>query len=152
MVRKKPTAEPIKKDTPVYPISVAAKLLDVHPRTLRIYEDATLIKPERKGNRRLYSANDITWIGCLRKIIHTDGISIPGIQKLLRYATCYEIADCPDEVHCNCDAVVDKAVPRSLRIAGDVAAELRAKEKDIALRREQQSAGDKQNPVDRKVR
>lgn len=152
MVRKKPTAEPIQKDTPVYPISVAAKLLDVHPRTLRIYEDATLIKPERKGNRRLYSANDITWIGCLRKMIHTDGISIPGIQKLLRYATCYEIADCPDEVHCNCDAVVDKAVPRSLRIAGDAVAEQRAKEKDIALRKQQQSAGDKQEPVDRKVR
>lgn len=152
MVRKKPTSEPIKKDSPVYPISVAAKLLDVHPRTLRIYEDADLIKPERKGNRRLYSANDITWIGCLRKIIHTDGISIPGIQKLLRYATCYEIADCPDEVHCTCDAVVDKAVPRSLRIAGDAVAEKRAKEKDIALRKEQKRAGDKQKLLDRKVR
>lgn len=152
MVRKKPTSEPIKKDSPVYPISVAAKLLDVHPRTLRIYEDADLIKPERKGNRRLYSANDITWIGCLRKIIHTDGISIPGIQKLLRYATCYEIADCSDEVHCTCDAVVDKAVPRSLRIAGDAVAEKRAKEKDIALRKEQKRAGDKQKLLDRKVR
>ena len=51
MVRKKPVAEPIKSDVPIYPISVAAKLLDVHPRTLRIYEDAGLIKPERKGNR-----------------------------------------------------------------------------------------------------
>lgn len=151
MVRKKPSAEPIKKDAPIYPISVAAKLLDVHPRTLRLYEDAELIKPERKGNRRLYSANDITWIGCLRKMIHTDGISIPGIKKLLRYATCYEIAECPDEVHCNCDAVVDKAIPRSLRIAGDAVAERKAKEKDRALRREK-DVEKEQQPKSRKAR
>jgi len=152
MVRKKPAAEPIKNDVPIYPISVAAKLLDVHPRTLRLYEDAGLLKPARKGNRRLYSANDITWVGCLRKMIHTDGISIPGIQKLLRYATCYEIADCPRENNCNCDAVVDRAIPRSLRIAGDVVAEKRAKLKDGALRKEQQEESEEQQPGDRKVR
>ena len=134
MVRKKPTVEPLKKNLPIYPIGVAAKLLDVHPRTLRIYEDAGLVKPERKGNRRMYSTNDITWIGCLRKIIHTDGISIAGIKKLLRYAPCYEIADCPKGIHCSCDAVVDKAIPRSLRVAGDAVAAKKAKEKDIALR------------------
>ncbi|BHH84176.1 MerR family transcriptional regulator [Desulforhopalus sp. 52FAK] len=151
MVRKKPAAEPIKKSVPIYPISVAAKLLDIHPRTLRIYEDAGLLKPERKGNRRLYSANDITWVGCLRKMIHSDGISIPGIQKLLRYATCYEISDCPEKINCNCDAVVDRAIPKSLRIAGDAVAEKRAKQLDTALRKEQQGA-EEQQPGDRKVR
>ena len=115
MVRKRPSVEPLKKDLPIYPIGVAAKLLDVHPRTLRIYEDEGLIKPHRSGNRRLYSTNDITWIGCLRRMIHDDGISIPGIKKLLRYATCYEISDCPENIHCSCDAVVDRAIPRSLR-------------------------------------
>ena len=88
MVRKKTQVKPLKKDLPVYPIGVASKLLDLHPRTLRIYEEEGLIKPERVGNRRLYSANDITWVGCLRKMIHDDGISIPGIKKLLRFATC----------------------------------------------------------------
>lgn len=134
MVRKKPSIEPLKKDLPLYPIGVAARLLDVHPRTLRIYEDEGLIKPARKGNRRLYSTNDITWVGCLRRLIHDEGISIPGIKKLLRYATCYEIADCPKETHCTCDAVVDRAVPRSLRLAGDPEAEQKAKERDIAAR------------------
>ena len=56
----------------------------------------------------------------MRRLIHDEGISIPGIKKLLRYATCHEIADCPKEIHCTCDAVVDKAIPRSLRVAGDV--------------------------------
>ncbi|MFT5699070.1 MAG: MerR family transcriptional regulator/heat shock protein HspR [Desulforhopalus sp.] len=152
MVRKKPGVEPLKKDLPIYPISVAAKLLDVHPRTLRIYEDAGLIKPERSGNRRLYSTNDITWIGCLRKMIHTDGISIQGIKKLLRYATCYEIAECPKDIQCSCDAVVDKAVPRSLRVAGDLVAEKQAKKKDVALRKEKQSEKEEQQSDDRKVR
>ncbi|MGB3211770.1 MAG: MerR family transcriptional regulator [Desulforhopalus sp.] len=137
MARKKPQVEPLKKELPIYPIGVAAQLLDVHPRTLRIYEDEGLIKPFRKGNRRLYSTNDITWIGCLRRLIHDEGISIPGIKKLLHYATCYEIADCPKDVHCNCDAVVDKAVPRSLRVAGDALEERRAKERDVAARKQQ---------------
>jgi MerR family transcriptional regulator/heat shock protein HspR len=152
MVRKRPSVEPIKKDLPLYPIGVAAKLLDVHPRTLRIYEDEELIKPARKGNRRLYSANDITWVGCLRRLIHEEGISIPGIKKLLRYATCYEIADCPKETHCTCDAVVDRAVPKSLRVVGDNEAEKKAKERDIAARSQQQKKEASTQSDDRKAR
>ena len=152
MARKKSPVEPIRKDLPVYSIGVAAKLLEVHPRTLRIYEDEGLIKPSREGNRRLYSINDITWIGCLRRLIHDEGISIPGIKKLLRYATCHEIADCPEEIHCTCDAVVDKAVPRSLRLAGDADAEKKAKERDIAARKKVQDKAAKPKTKDRKVR
>jgi len=134
MTKRKTQVEPIRKDLPVYSISVAAKLLNLHPRTLRIYEDEGLIKPERVGNRRLYSANDLTWIGCLRRMIHDEGISIPGIKKLLRYAPCYEIADCREDVQCTCEAVVDRAIPRSLRLAGDPEGEKRAKERDLAKR------------------
>ncbi len=152
MVRKKPRAEPLKKDLPIYPIGVAAKLLDVHPRTLRIYEDEGLIKPARAGNRRLYSTNDLTWVGCLRRLIHDEGISIPGIKKLLRYATCYEIADCPKEIHCTCDAVVDQAIPRSLRLAGNAHLEKEAKDKDLAARKQKQAAEGKEKSTDRKVR
>lgn len=151
MVRKKTVIEPLRKDLPIYPIGVAAKLLDVHPRTLRIYEDEGLIKPAREGNRRLYSTNDITWVGCLRRLIHDEGISIPGIKKLLRYATCYEITDCPEAIHCNCDAVVDRAVPRSLRVAGDVEGEKKAKEKDVAARKSASEKVKKDKPEDRKI-
>lgn len=152
MVRKKSKVEPLKNDLSIYPIGVAAKLLDVHPRTLRIYEEEGLIKPIREGNRRLYSTNDITWISCLRRLIHDEGISIPGIKKLLRYATCHEIADCPKEIHCTCDAVVDNAIPRSLRLAGDAAAEKKAKERDIAARQQSQETEKKEKSKDRKVR
>jgi len=135
MVRKKVEIQPITADSPVYSIGVAAQILNVHPRTLRIYEDEGLIKPARKSNRRFFSQNDITWIGCIRNMIHDEGISIPGIKKLLRFAPCWEITDCPREICEPCTARVDIAVPRTLRIAGDTEAEKRAKEQEIALRK-----------------
>ena len=136
-LKKKVEIQPITAETPVYSIGVAAQVLGVHPRTLRIYEDEGLVKPARKGNRRFFSANDITWIGCIRTMIHEEGISIPGIKRLLRYAPCWEITDCPREVCEPCTARVDIAVPRSLRLAGDVEAEKKAKAKDLALREKQ---------------
>ena len=135
MVRKKLEIQPITAETPVYSIGVAAQLVNVHPRTLRIYEDEGLVKPARNGNRRIFSQNDITWISCVRKMIHDEGISIPGIKKLLRYAPCWEITDCPRDVCESCTAQIDVAVPKTLRIAGDKEAERQAKEKEVAMRR-----------------
>ena len=132
--RKKSDIQPLTAETPIYPIGVAAKLLNVHPRTLRIYEDEGLITPAHKGQRRMFSENDITWVGCLRRMIHEQGISISGIKKLLELAPCWEISDCPAEVCVGCAASVDRALPRSLRLAGDKRAEkaARAAERSLA--------------------
>ena len=47
-------------DEPVYLISIVAKILDIHPQTLRQYERENLIKPSRSNGRvRLYSQRDI---------------------------------------------------------------------------------------------
>lgn len=127
VAKKKSAIQPLRPDLPIYPIGVAAKLLDVHPRTLRIYEAEGLINPTHKGNRRLFSLNDIKWVSCLRSMIHDQGISIPGLKRLLALAPCWEIADCPADVHEICEARVDKAQPRSLRRAGDAEAEKKAK-------------------------
>lgn len=141
MKKKKVDIQPITAETAVYSIGVAAKLLSVHPRTLRIYEDEGLIKPARNGNRRFFSQNDITWISCIRKMIHDEGISIPGIKKLLRFAPCWEITDCSREVCESCTAQVDIAVPKKLRVAGDQEAERRAKAEEVAARRRSAQAG-----------
>ncbi len=136
MVAKKNSAiQPLRPDLPIYPIGVAAKLLDVHPRTLRIYEAEGLINPHHKGKRRLYSLNDIKWISCLRSMIHDQGISIPGLKRLLNLAPCWEIAECPAEVHEICEARVDRAAPRSLRVAGDKVAEKKAKAAEAAKKK-----------------
>jgi len=95
----------------IYPISVAAKLLAVHPRTLRIYEEEGLVKPARQGNKRYYSNDDIEWIRCIRELIHDKGISIPGIKMLLDLTPCWEIRKCSEEVRATCSAFIDQTVP-----------------------------------------
>lgn len=57
----------------VFTIGVAAQMLDVHSRTLRIYEEEGLVKPVRKGKWRYYTMNDVQRIECLREMIHTHG-------------------------------------------------------------------------------
>ena len=101
----------VDRSEPIYPISVAAKLLGVHPRTLRIYEDEGLIKPARQGNKRFFSQDDIEWVKCLRHLIHDEGISIPGIKKLLELSPCWEIKNCPEEKRRACSAYVDRTKP-----------------------------------------
>ena len=95
----------------IYPISVAAKLLAVHPRTLRIYEEEGLVKPARQGNKRYYSNDDIDWIRCIRDLIHDKGISIPGIKMLLELTPCWEIRKCDVETRESCSAYIDQGVP-----------------------------------------
>lgn len=135
MARKQSEIKPISPDMPVYPIGVAARLQNVHPRTLRIYEKEGLLKPAIVGKRRMFSANDIQWISCIRKLIHDDGISIQGLKKLLEFAPCWEIAGCPEDVHTACGGAVDRCLPRTLHQAGDAAATAKAKEADLEKRK-----------------
>ncbi|MDA8163006.1 MAG: MerR family transcriptional regulator [Desulfobacteraceae bacterium] len=91
-------------DKSVFSIGVAAVMLEIHPRTLRIYENEKLIKPFRKGQRRYYSLNDIQWIMCLRSMIHDHGVSIAGLKRLLQYMACWNIVKCPLEKRKVCNA------------------------------------------------
>ena len=116
-MKKKKEVQPLRPEVAIYPIGVAARLLDVHPRTLRIYEAEGLIKPAHKGTRRVFSPNDIEWISCLRSIIHDQGISIPGVKKLMKLLPCWEIAEC--DCQGGCSAAIDWAVPRNLYTVGD---------------------------------
>ncbi len=117
VIRKKKAVPPVRSDLPVYPIGVAAKLLGVHPRTLRIYESEGLLEPDHRGARRLYSPDHIRWVGCLRSMIHEQGISIPGIKKLLALVPCWQIGECG--IHETCGARVDRSAPRNGVAEGD---------------------------------
>lgn len=130
MARKKTEIQAIRSDVAIYPIGVAARLLNVHPRTLRIYEQEGLIRPTIIGKRRMFSADDIQWITCLRKFIHEEGVSIPGLKKLMDYIPCWEVAGCPPEINRHCTALVDWTVPKTLHAVGDEAARQEAKEAD----------------------
>jgi MerR family transcriptional regulator/heat shock protein HspR len=92
----------------VYRISAAADMLALHPRTLRNYEKAGLVTPSRKGKWRYYSADDIAWIRCLFGMIHS-GITIAAIGKLLRYAPCWEVAECTKEKRGQCAVYLQRS-------------------------------------------
>jgi MerR family transcriptional regulator, heat shock protein HspR len=68
---------------PVYVISVAAGIVHVHPRTLRIYEDEGLICPARTPtNIRLYSENDIRRVLWIRHLTQERGVNLAGVRIL----------------------------------------------------------------------
>ncbi|NLF82947.1 MAG: MerR family transcriptional regulator [Candidatus Gastranaerophilales bacterium] len=94
----------IDENLPVYPMGVAARILDVHPRTLRIYEEEGLIKPCRQGGKRFFSQNDLEWIRCLRSLIHDDNISIEGVKRLLEVMPCWQLKNCSEEKRKHCSA------------------------------------------------
>ncbi|HAS54745.1 MAG TPA: MerR family transcriptional regulator [Nitrospiraceae bacterium] len=99
------------KDTPLYTMGVAARLVGTTAQTLRLYEKHGLITPTRERRNRLYTENDIKWLRCIRELIHSKKISIEGIKKLLDYAPCWEIKDCPDDRRQSCTAFTDKGKP-----------------------------------------
>jgi len=64
-------------------ISVAAELVRVHPRTLRIYELEGLICPARtRTNIRLYSENDIRRVLWIRHLTRNVGVNLAGVRVL----------------------------------------------------------------------
>src|SRR5919206_2528776 len=71
--------------TACFVISVAARLLNVHPQTLRYYERAGLIAPSRsKGNIRLYSPDDIQRAMQIKRLIEDLGVNLAGVEVIMR--------------------------------------------------------------------
>lgn len=72
-------------DEPVYLISIVAKILDIHPQTLRQYERENLIVPSRSGGRiRLYSQSDIDRIKMILRLTRELGVNLAGVDIILR--------------------------------------------------------------------
>lgn len=72
-------------DEPVYLISIVAKVLDIHPQTLRQYERENLITPSRSNGRiRLYSQRDIDKIKLILRLTRELGVNLAGVDIILR--------------------------------------------------------------------
>ena len=68
----------------VYIISVAARILDMHPQTLRKYERLGLISPGRTlGMLRLYSTEDIRKLRLIRHLSDEMGLNLSGVEFAL---------------------------------------------------------------------
>ena len=68
----------------LYIISVAARLLAMHPQTLRKYERAGLIHPPRTiGKLRLYSEQDIARLKLIKHLVDDLGMNLAGVELVL---------------------------------------------------------------------
>ena len=68
---------------PLYVISVAAKLVEMHPQTLRMYERLGLVKPARtENNIRLYSDEDIERFWQIQRLTSV-GLNLAGVEMVL---------------------------------------------------------------------
>ncbi len=71
-------------DEPMYVISVAARLVDMHPQTLRYYERAGLLKPTRSsGKIRLYSQREIERLRKIARFTNELGVNLAGVEIIM---------------------------------------------------------------------
>ena len=68
-------------------ISTAARMLGMHPQTLRKYERLGLVRPARTiGSMRLYSRAEIERLRYIKRLVDDMGVNLAGVQQLLEIA------------------------------------------------------------------
>jgi MerR family transcriptional regulator, heat shock protein HspR len=68
-------------------ISIAARMLNMHPQTLRKYERLGLVQPTRTiGSMRLYSREELERIKLIKRLVDEGGVNLAGVQRLLSVA------------------------------------------------------------------
>jgi MerR family transcriptional regulator/heat shock protein HspR len=71
----------------LYFISMAARLLEMHPQTLRKYERLGLVRPTRTiGSMRVYSAEELERLRLIKHLVDEAGVNLAGVQRLLTIA------------------------------------------------------------------
>src|SRR6187397_3572786 len=74
-------------DHDLYLISMAARMLGMHPQTLRKYERLGLVQPSRTiGSMRLYSREELERLKLIKRLVDDGGINLAGVQRLLSIA------------------------------------------------------------------
>src|ERR1700761_192171 len=78
-------------DEELYFISVAARMLGMHPQTLRKYERLGLVQPTRTvGSMRVYSRDELARLKAIKKLVDDAGINLAGVQRLMSIAQVVE--------------------------------------------------------------
>lgn len=74
-------------DEPCYTIGVVARMVDLHPQTLRNYEELGLVVPRRtEGNRRLYSPSEVERLRKINRLTQELGVNLAGVEVILHMA------------------------------------------------------------------
>ena len=76
--------ESISDNEPCYVISIAARLVSLHPQTLRYYDKIGLLQPSRTSGRiRLYSPSDIERLRKIARLTDALGVNLAGVEVIL---------------------------------------------------------------------
>jgi MerR family transcriptional regulator/heat shock protein HspR len=71
-------------DRPLFMISAVARMVDVHPQTLRLYERLGLVGPQRsRGKKRLYSLRDVEHLQFIQNLTRERGVNLSGVKMIL---------------------------------------------------------------------
>ena len=82
MMRRMPSPTATPEAEPGYVVHVAARLVGVHPRTLRYYEEIGLV--ERRGDAgRTYTEADLERLRMIRRLVEDLGVNLAGAQVIL---------------------------------------------------------------------
>ena len=84
----------------LYIISVAARILRMHPQTLRKYERVGLVRPSRTvGMLRLYSEQDIAKLRMIKHLVDEMRLNLAGVEMAMavfdRLSTAMEASQAP---------------------------------------------------------
>lgn len=72
-------------EEPLFLISVVAKVLSIHPQTLRQYEREGLVEPSRTdGKMRLYSQKDVDRVKTILNLTRELGVNLAGVDVILQ--------------------------------------------------------------------
>lgn len=85
--------EPEHRHAPMFVISVAAELTEMHPQTLRQYDRIGLVTPRRQGGRhRRYSPYNIEQLRQIQQFSQ-EGVSLEGIRRILQLQNRVEVLE-----------------------------------------------------------
>jgi MerR family transcriptional regulator, heat shock protein HspR len=102
-------------DRGVFMISVAARLANMHPQTLRMYEARGLIEPQRspKGTR-LYSQEDVERLRRIQAMTAELGLNLAGVERVLTLEQ--EI----ESMHARIEQIEQQALQAQVRLAEEL--------------------------------
>jgi MerR family transcriptional regulator, heat shock protein HspR len=84
-MRRTTTRVTVSADRGVFMISVAAELAEMHPQTLRMYEQRGLIEPKRSAKgTRLYSHEDVERLRRIQAMTNELGLNLAGVEHVLK--------------------------------------------------------------------
>src|SRR3982750_4663365 len=82
--RRSPSGAAFDVTGALYVISVAARLVELHPTTLRKYERVGFLEPSRTpGRTRLYSREDIRRLRQIKHLVEEREMNLAGVQMAL---------------------------------------------------------------------